>query len=61
AWLLLPMMMPLIAATIFVPLALITWAPRLIAVVQTLQGKNFRYPWLAGQVERFEGNEKRRP
>jgi hypothetical protein len=26
---------------------------RLVAAIQTFQGKDFRYPWIGGQVDRF--------
>lgn len=32
------------------------WVIRLIAAVKTLQGKDFRYPWLGAQVEKFLKN-----
>lgn len=35
------------------PFMLVVWVPRLIAAVQTLQGKPFRYPWLGNLVDNF--------
>ena len=31
----------------------VLWVIRLIASVKTLQGQDFRYPWLGAQVEKF--------
>ena len=55
-WITIPILLPAFAALIFIPLGLIAWVPRLIATVQTIQGKDFRYPWLSGLVERFLAN-----
>ncbi len=38
---------------IMVPYAMFLWVCRIVATLQTFQGKDFRYPWLGGQVERF--------
>ncbi len=34
----------------------VLWVIRLIASVKTLQGQDFRYPWLGAQVEKFLQN-----
>ncbi len=42
---------PILLACIFGPLSLAILTGRVIAAVQTFQGKNFHYPWLGRQVE----------
>ncbi len=42
---------PFLLACIFGPLSMAILAGRIIAAVQTFQGKNFHYPWLGRQVE----------
>lgn len=55
-WIALPLLLPTLFFAISIALGLIVWLPRLIATIQTLQGKNFRYPWLSDLVERFLAN-----
>jgi uncharacterized Tic20 family protein len=47
-------MVPLLIPCIIVPLVAIIFIARLIATVQTLQGKDFRYPWLGTLVARYQ-------
>ncbi len=42
---------PLILACIFIPIMIAILILRLVASIQTLQGKDFRYPWLGKLVE----------
>jgi uncharacterized Tic20 family protein len=45
----------IVASMAAVPLLVpIIFIARLIATIQTLQGKNFRYPWLGTLVERYQ-------
>ncbi len=44
---------PFLIPCIMVPYAMFLWVCRIVATIQTFQGKDFRYPWLGGQVERF--------
>ncbi len=46
---------PFVIAFIFVPLIGIFFIIRLIAAIEVLQGRNFRYPWLGRRVERAIG------
>ena len=48
-----PVFMPLIISCLIIPFSLVIWLARLIAVIRVLQGKDFRYPWLGNQVEKF--------
>jgi uncharacterized Tic20 family protein len=45
---------PLLVPCIIIPLAAIILIARLIATFQTLQGKDFHYPWLGTLVERYQ-------
>ncbi|MFZ2097878.1 MAG: DUF4870 domain-containing protein [Anaerolineales bacterium] len=45
---------PLLIPCIFIPIAGFIFIARLIATIQTFQGKNFRYPWLGTLVERYQ-------
>jgi uncharacterized Tic20 family protein len=45
----LPMMLP----CVIIIFALIVQGCRLLAAIQTFQGRDFRYPWIGAQVERF--------
>jgi uncharacterized Tic20 family protein len=45
---------PLLVPCMFIPPVAIIFIARLIATIQTLQGKNFRYPWLGTLVERYQ-------
>jgi uncharacterized Tic20 family protein len=45
---------PLLVPCMIIPLAAIIFIARLIATIQTLQGKDFRYPWLGTLVERYQ-------
>ncbi len=42
---------PLLLACVLLPAIIITFVIRLIATIQTIQGKNFYYPWLGKWVE----------
>ncbi len=42
---------PFLLFCIFGPISLAILAARIVAAVQTFQGKNFHYPWLGTQVE----------
>jgi uncharacterized Tic20 family protein len=44
--------LPFLIVCLVVPLVVLTFGLRLVATVQTFQGKDFRYPWLGGLVER---------
>ena len=44
---------PLLIPCIMVPVIGIIFLARLIATIQTFQGKDFHYPWLGKQIERF--------
>lgn len=43
---------PFLIPCIMIPLAGIIFVARLIATIQTFQGKDFHYPWLGALVER---------
>jgi uncharacterized Tic20 family protein len=45
---------PLLVPCMIIPLVAIIFIARLIATIQTLQGKDFRYPWLGTLVERLQ-------
>jgi uncharacterized Tic20 family protein len=45
---------PLLIPCIFIPVAGIIFLARLIATIQTFQGKDFHYPWLGALVERYQ-------
>jgi len=45
---------PLLIPCMIIPLVAIIFIARLIATIQTLQGKDFRYPWLGKLVERYQ-------
>lgn len=45
---------PLLIPCIVIPVAGIIFGARLIATIQTFQGKDFRYPWLGALVERYQ-------
>jgi len=45
---------PLLIPCIIVPVAGIIFVARLIATIQTFQGKDFHYPWLGALVERYQ-------
>lgn len=45
---------PLLIPCMIIPLVAIIFIARLIATIQTLQGKDFRYPWLGTLVERYQ-------
>jgi uncharacterized Tic20 family protein len=45
---------PLLMPCIFIPIGGFIFIARLIATIQTFQGKNFRYPWLGTMVERYQ-------
>jgi uncharacterized Tic20 family protein len=47
---------PFFLAGVLVLIFIILFVARLIASVQTLQGKSFYYPWLGAMVERSMGN-----
>ncbi len=52
-WLFLfPSLFPLMMVCV-VPFFFLFFLARIIAAAQTLQGKDFRYPWLAERVEKF--------
>ena len=44
--------LPLLIPCIIVPIVAIIFVARLIATIQTFQGKDFRYPWLGQFLER---------
>jgi len=46
---------PFLIPCVFIPIAGIIFIVRLIATIQTFQGKDFRYPWLGALVERSMG------
>ncbi len=46
---------PFLVVCMVVPLALILFVVRIIASVETLQRKNFRYPWLGAWIEKSLG------
>lgn len=48
--------MPFLLPCIFMPISAIIFIVRLIATIQTFQGKDFRYPWLGSLVERSMGH-----
>jgi uncharacterized Tic20 family protein len=43
---------PFLLPCIIIPLVLIIFVARLIATIQTFQGKDFHYPWLGALIER---------
>lgn len=45
---------PLLIPCIFVPITGLIFIARLIATIQTFQGKDFHYPWLGALVERYQ-------
>jgi uncharacterized Tic20 family protein len=45
---------PLLIPCIFTPIAGFIFIARIIATIQTFQGKDFRYPWLGALVERYQ-------
>jgi len=45
---------PLLIACIFILIAGTIFVARLIATIQTFQGKDFHYPWLGARVERYQ-------
>lgn len=45
---------PLLIPCIFIPMVGIIFVTRLIATIQTFQGKDFHYPWLGALVERYQ-------
>ncbi len=47
---------PFLIPCIFIPISGIIFIVRLIATIQTFQGKDFRYPWLGAMVERSMGH-----
>ncbi len=49
---LMPSLFPMGILCIF-PFILLLFVARIVAAVQTFQGKDFRYPWLAERVEKF--------
>jgi uncharacterized Tic20 family protein len=44
--------LPFLIPCIIIPLVVIIFVARLIATIQTFQGKDFHYPWLGAWVER---------
>ena len=44
--------LPLLIPCLMIPLVLLIFVARLLATVQTFQGKDFRYPWLGSLVDR---------
>lgn len=44
---------PFMVVCVMIPLPVFIFIARLIATLQTLQGKDFRYPWLGNVVERW--------
>jgi len=47
---------PFLIPCILIPIIGIIFILRLIATIQTFQGKDFRYPWLGALVERSMGH-----
>ncbi len=45
---------PLLIPCIIIPVAGAIFVARLIATIQTFQGKDFHYPWLGSLVERYQ-------
>jgi uncharacterized Tic20 family protein len=45
---------PLFIPCMIIPIVAVIFIARLIATIQTLQGKDFRYPWLGKLVERYQ-------
>ena len=45
---------PLFIPCMIIPIVALIFIARLIATIQTLQGKDFRYPWLGKLVERYQ-------
>jgi len=43
---------PLLIPCIFIPVVGVIFVVRLIATIQTFQGKNFRYPWIGNWIEK---------
>jgi uncharacterized Tic20 family protein len=48
-----PMLFPLLTPALVVPIALAPFIARMVAAINTVQGKDFRYPWLGKWVEKF--------
>jgi uncharacterized Tic20 family protein len=46
---------PLLIPCIIIPFILLILVARIVATVETIQGKDFHYPWLGKQVERMLG------
>ena len=46
---------PFLIPCIIIPFILLILVARIVATVQTIQGKDFHYPWLGIQVERMLG------
>ena len=44
---------PFLVPCMIIPLAAIIFIARLIATIQTLKGKDFRYPWLGALVDKY--------
>ncbi len=47
---------PFLFPCILIPIALVFFVFRLIATIQTFQGKDYHYPWLGALVERSMGH-----
>jgi hypothetical protein len=45
---------PLLIPCILIPVVGIIFVARLIATIQTFQGKDFHYPWLGSLIERYQ-------
>jgi uncharacterized Tic20 family protein len=45
---------PFLIPCIIIPFSIIIFVARLIATIQTFQGKDFHYPWLGRLVERYQ-------
>jgi uncharacterized Tic20 family protein len=45
---------PILIPCIIIPFTGIIFVARLIATIQTFQGKDFHYPWLGSMVERYQ-------
>jgi uncharacterized Tic20 family protein len=56
-WVFVAMMAPFLFWVPLLPCTLGSTAIRLWATWQVLQGRNFRYPWLADKIEQFSTNK----